>query len=131
VLAQMFRFCKTSICPKHPMLQDTSQQLLLDDVQLASLLNKLKLASGRSAPLEQRARVGSYINVTSSDFTESFDFQLVEPCDSRPERNRISYFSPLGAAVLGQRAGTEITVPTSNSPEKWVITDVRQYRGDI
>lgn len=131
MLARMFRFCKTSICPKNPMLHDASQQLLMDDVQLATLLDRLKLSASPQASLEQRVRIGSYVTIVSSDFNENLDVQLVEPCDSKPQHNRISYLSPLGAALLGLRTGAEITVPTGAISRNWIITDVRQHPGDF
>lgn len=131
MFARMFRFCKTSICPHNPMLQDATQQLLMDDVQLATLLDRLKLSANPRASLEQRVRVGSYVTLTSADFTESLAFQLVEPNNSKPQQNRISYLSPLGAAALGLRAGAELQVRSESGPNQWIITDVRQSRGDF
>lgn len=113
------------------MLQDATQQLLMDDVQLATLLDRLKLSANPRASLEQRVRVGSYVTLTSADFTESLAFQLVEPSHSKPQQNRISYLSPLGAAALGLRAGAELHVRSESGPNQWIITDVRQSRGDF
>lgn len=128
MLARMFRFCKTSICPENSILQEASRQLLLDDVQLASLLDRFKLASTSQAALEQRIRIGSYVTLMSANFTESLEVQMVEPCDSRPSRNRISYFSPLGAALIGLRMGAEVDLSTAGQGEKWVVSDVRLKR---
>lgn len=113
------------------MLHDASQQLLMDDVQLATLLDRLKLSSTPQASLEQRVRVGSYVTIASPDFKESLDVQLVEPCDSKPLHNRISYLSPLGAALLGLRLGAEFTVAAGKGLHDWVVTDVRRHPGDF
>lgn len=128
MLARMFRFCKTSICPENAMLQEASRQLLLDDVQLASLLDRFKLASTSQASLEQRIQIGSYVTLISANFTESLEVQMVEPCDSRPSRNKISYFSPLGAALIGLRMGAEVDLPTTGEDGKWIVSDVRLTR---
>lgn len=130
MLARMFRFCKTSICPENSMLQDASRQLLLDDVQLACLLERFKLASTSQAALEQRVRIGSYVTLTSHDYKESLEIKMVEPCDSQPSRNRISYFSPLGASLIGLRLGAEVTLPVGESSGHWIISDVQQRAGD-
>lgn len=112
------------------MLQDASRQLLLDDVQLASLLERFRFASTSQAALEQRVRIGSYVTLTSRDFKESLEIKVVEPCDSQPARNRISYFSPLGAALIGLRVGAELTLPGPESSGHWIISDVQQRTGD-
>lgn len=132
MLTRMFRFCKTSICPTHPMLQDAGQQLLLDDVRLATLLHNLKLAGSPAATLERRVRVGSYVTLTSPDFSENIEVKLVEPTASRPQRNRISYLSPLGSTLLGLRPGSEVSILNGEDGiSEWIIADVRQYAGDF
>ncbi|MCC5879628.1 MAG: GreA/GreB family elongation factor [Idiomarina sp.] len=113
------------------MLQDASRQLLLDDVQLASLLDRFKLASTSRAALEQRVRIGSYVTLMSANCNESLEIQLVEPCDSHPSRNRISYFSPLGAALVGLRIGSEVDLTAPKGAGQWIVSDVRQRSGDV
>jgi len=123
------------------MLHDASQQLLMDDLQLATLLDRLKLSSTPQASLERRVRVGSYVTIASPDFKDTLDVQIVDPGQSKPAHSRISYFSPLGSALLGLRLGAELTVPTSSKPrgnkptastqQKWIITDVRQHPGNF
>ncbi|WP_157980958.1 GreA/GreB family elongation factor [Aliidiomarina shirensis] len=112
-------------------MQESSRELLLDDVQLASLLNRFKLASTHQATLEKRVRIGSYVTLISSDFTESLEIQMVEPSDSYPSRNRISYFSPLGAAIIGLQIGSEINVANAGRKGRWIINDIRQSSGDF
>lgn len=113
------------------MLQETSQQVLLDSVQLASLLQRLKLAAEPQAALEQRARVGSYVTLTSPDFKESLEIKLVEPCESYPSRNKVSYLSPLGSAILGLRQGAEVNLAGYEDRYQWIIADVCQHAGDF
>lgn len=113
------------------MLQDAGQQLLLDDVRLASLLHNLKLSGSPEATLERRVRIGSYVTLTSPDFSENIEVKLVEPTASRPQKNRISYMSPLGSALLGLRPGSEVSLHDSDGKSEWIIADVRQYAGDF
>ncbi|RUO28998.1 transcription elongation factor GreAB [Aliidiomarina sedimenti] len=126
----MFRYCKTSICPRHPMFSETSQQVLLDPVALASLLNRLEQSNSSNARLERRAGVGSYLTLTRLDWVEQLEIQLVEPSLSQPSQGRISFLSPLGSALIGLRPGHTATIDCAEGKSRWMITDVAQRRGD-
>ncbi|RUO21801.1 GreA/GreB family elongation factor [Aliidiomarina haloalkalitolerans] len=127
----MFRFCKTSICYTHPMLQDSSHSLLLDPVQLATILNQLEASQRPASRLYARVRLGSFVTLTAKDYSETLELQLVEPGDSNPALNKVSFLSPVGAAILGKRRGAEVVVKTSIGDFEWIITCVRQHRGDF
>lgn len=113
------------------MLKDSSHRLLLNPVQLASILNQLEESQRPASRLYTRVKLGSFVTLTATDYSETLELQLVEPGDSNPARNKVSFLSPVGAAILGKRRGAEVTVETSIGSFDWIITCVRQNRGDF
>lgn len=47
---------------------------------------------------------------------DQFEFSLVLPHEANFEDDQISILSPLGAAVFGQKAGTNVTMETPDGP---------------
>jgi len=76
--------------------------------------------NGRGAGI---ARVGATIVVTSGDREETY--QLVGPAEADPAAGRISDRSPLGAAVMGARAGDEIVVRAPGGETRYTVREVR------
>lgn len=113
------------------MLQDSSHRMLLDPVQLASILNRLEASTRPTSRLHGRVTVGSFVTLTAADYSETLELQVVEPNESMPARNRVSFLSPVGAAILGKRRGSEVRVTTNFGNFDWIITCVRQHRGDF
>lgn len=62
-------------------------------------------------PIGDRVIVGSRVRV-SYDEGEPVWYELVAPTEVDTDRGRISFESPIGAALLGARAGDEVTVVT-------------------
>lgn len=100
---------------------DISENSEYDDAK-----NEQAFIEGRIASLEQALRnarvvdaedfkagivsVGSKVRVKDLETGEEFEFVLVGPAESNPSENRISNKSPVGRALMGQKAGTVVKV---------------------
>ena len=56
--------------------------------------------------------VGSSVKVLDVDFGEENTYKLVGTLESNPDAGLISNESPIGKAIMGKKAGDEVTVPT-------------------
>ena len=54
--------------------------------------------------------IGSYVKVYDYDLEEEDEYQLVGSTDVDPDNNKISYESPIGAALLHKKVGDKFTV---------------------
>lgn len=54
--------------------------------------------------------IGSYVKIYDFDMEEEEEYQLVGPTDVDPDNNRISYESPIGAALLHKKVGDKFEV---------------------
>lgn len=70
----------------------------------------------------KEVRIGSTIIVEKGK--EKRTFMIVGSEESKPDENKISNESPLGAAFLGKEAGDSVTVSTPNGPATYKITRI-------
>jgi transcription elongation factor GreA len=52
-------------------------------------------------------------------------YTLVDPAEARLSEGRLSYRSPIGAALLGRRAGEVVTITTPAGPRTYRVVAVR------
>jgi transcription elongation factor GreA len=80
-----------------------------------------------AAPLDDGVvRVGSTLDVAvEGEDGETATYTLVDPAEARLADGRLSYRSPIGAALLGRRAGEVITVATPAGPRTYRVVAVR------
>ena len=73
------------------------------------------------------ARVGSTVEVIDeADVPPApVAYTLVDPAEARLAEGRLSYRSPIGAALLGRRAGEIVTVSTPAGPRTYRVVAVR------
>ena len=80
-----------------------------------------------ASPDDGLARVGSTIEVVDEADAppEPVAYKLVDPAEARLSEGRLSYRSPIGAALLGRRAGEVVTVTTPAGPRTYRVVAVR------
>lgn len=58
----------------------------------------------------QLVTVGARVRLKDLETGEELEFTLVSPAEANPSENRLSYESPVGKAILGQRVGSVVEV---------------------
>jgi transcription elongation factor GreA len=74
-------------------------------------------------PTTAAARLGSTVVVESDG--ERQTYALVGPAEADPAGGRISYVSPVGAALVGAHAGDEVTVQLPRGTIRYRVIEVR------
>ena len=69
--------------------------------------------------------LGSRVVLEEIESGEDFDYLIVGSAEADPERARISNESPVGRALMGQRAGATVTV---NAPMGNVLYRIKEIR---
>jgi len=116
-------------------LGDISENSEYDDAK-----NEQAFIEGRIAALEKtlrRARVvsmdeadagvvvlGSRVRVRDLELGEEMEYRVVGSAEADPTENRISNESPVGKALMGQRAGTVVTVKVPDGTIQLEILEV-------
>jgi transcription elongation factor GreA len=52
-------------------------------------------------------------------------FQILGPRETNPDQGRISFQSPLGAALLDHKVGDSITLKTGNGDREYRIIEIK------
>jgi transcription elongation factor GreA len=73
---------------------------------------------------KDRAVFGSKVVLENVHTSEAVSYQLVGPDESDIENGRISVSSPLGKAVLGRKAGDEISVDVPGGKRIYEIIEI-------
>ena len=68
--------------------------------------------------------IGSTVHLTGADGTEE-TFTIVGSREADPANGRISYLSPIGAALMGRRAGDDAEVATPSGRRAYRVVEVR------
>lgn len=69
----------------------------------------------------ENVHIGSKVEITELKSSKQFQYQLVEPNESSPLAGKISIASPVGAAILGQAVGAEVSVVTPRGEQVYRI----------
>ena len=74
------------------------------------MLRHAVVAEGSRQFADDAARIGSNIVISNLATGAKMSYQLVNAAEARPGTGRLSIESPVGQAVLGKRAGEEVSV---------------------
>jgi transcription elongation factor GreA len=67
---------------------------------------------------------GSTVTMEDSNTGKKITYQLVGPCESDLDRNRISVTSPIGRALIGKCIGDEISAKTPGGLREFEVVDI-------
>lgn len=87
--------------------------------ELEYLLKNATIVENNGAKMDV-ADIGARVTIQEDDYTPE-TFQLVGVKEADPSKGRISHESPIGQALMGKRAGDEVTVETPNGSIKLKI----------
>ena len=95
------------------------------DGRIFGISERLKFA----VPIEEGAGAGGAVRVGATVVVEvggkTKEFQILGTQESDPSRGRISYHSPLGAALMGKKAGDTATIAGGGRDITYRIVEVR------
>lgn len=93
--------------------------------QIFTIENQLKrivpIAPGENA--KGTVQIGSMVTLASKKGA-SKKFEILGPEESDPAKGRISYKSPIGAALMGRQKGDSVEVQTPKGPEEYRILGI-------
>lgn len=97
---------------------------------LEGRINELRTAVSNCEIIEveegpsDRVIFGKTVLLYDLQTDEEITYQLLGPYESEPEKGRISVTSPLGQALVGKRAGDEITVKAPGGIQEFEIVEI-------
>lgn len=91
--------------------------------QIESILKNAKIIDD-SELNNELVHVGSKIKVHDCEFDEDAEYQIIGSNEADPFEGRLSDESPVGAALLGHKAGDTVEVETPDGINKFIILEI-------
>jgi len=91
---------------------------------LEKMLSNVKVIEDTDEEQDQ-ATLGSTVILKDLDYNETLEYTIVGAAEANPMQNRISYESPVGAAILGHAKGDVLEVQVPAGTVKLELLEIR------
>ena len=92
-------------------------------IELRGVIGKAEVIEVDKSPSD-RAVFGNIVLLYDLQTDQEVKYQLLGPYESEPEKGILSVASPLGQALIGGRAGDEISVKTPGGIQEFEILEI-------
>lgn len=110
---------------EYKMAKQDQQVLMAQKTQLQRELAHARISDFKDAPANQ-VGAGSIVDV-KTDAGATARYTILGAWDSDPQKNIISYKTPLGLALLSKKVGDRVPVKTGGAEENYTITKITRY----
>ncbi len=109
---------------EYKMAKQDQQVLMAQKSLLEKDLGRARITDFKEAAADQ-VSVGSIVDVKSAGKTTRYT--ILGAWDSVPDKNIISYKTPLGLALLSKKVGDTVKVKIGNSEESYTVASIARY----
>ena len=109
---------------EYKMAKQDQQVLMGKKTLLEKDLGRARITDFKEASTEQ-VSVGSIVTVRAGGAKTTYT--LLGVWDGNPDKNILSYKTPMGAALLGRKAGDTVKVKTGASEDNYEIVTIARY----
>ena len=111
---------------EYHMAKDEQKVLLARQSELQTDLMRAKPTDFTDAPSDS-VGIGSIVNLLNSDSGESQQYTILGAWDSDPDKNILSYKTPLGQSILGSSVGESVEIEIDNLRETWTVKGLARW----
>jgi transcription elongation factor GreA len=109
---------------EYKMAKQDQQVLMGKKTLLEKDLGRARITDFKEASTEQ-VSVGSIVTVRAASGQTTYT--LLGVWDGNPDKNILSYKTPMGAALLGKKVGDTVKVKTGTSEDSYAIVTIARY----
>jgi transcription elongation factor GreA len=109
---------------EYKMAKQDQQVLMGQKTLLEKELGRARITDFKEASTDQ-VSVGSVVTVSAGGAKTTYT--LLGVWDGDPDKHILSYKTPMGAALLGKKAGDSVKVKTGNSEDTYEIVSIARY----
>ncbi len=109
---------------EYKMAKQDQQVLMGKKTLLEKDLGRARITDFKEASNEQ-VSVGSIVTVRAGSGQTTYT--LLGVWDGNPDKNILSYKTPMGAALLGKKVGDTVKVKTGTSEDSYAIVSIARY----
>ncbi len=111
---------------EYKMARQDQDALLARKSQLELDLSRAKVTDFSDAP-EAVIGVGNVVSLNDKDRGRTVSYAILGAWDSNPERNILSYQTPLGKELIGKRVGDTASTEVDGQTEMWEIQNIQRW----
>ncbi len=111
---------------EYKMARQDQDALLARKSQLELNLQRAKVTDFTEAPRDVIG-VGSVVELQVGSSGNTVTYAILGAWDSDPERNILSYKTPLGQQLLSRRVGDKTTTEVDGEQEEWTVRSIRRW----
>ena len=111
---------------EYKMAKQDQQVLMAQKGQLEKELGRARINDFKEASIDQ-VSVGTVVDVRNLTGGKTSRYTLLGAWDSNPDKNVISYKTPLGLALLGKKPGDQVKVKIGGTEESYEIVSLTRY----
>jgi transcription elongation GreA/GreB family factor len=111
---------------EYHMAKDEQKFLLARQAELQSEIVRAKPTDFNDAPVDSIG-IGSVVNLTDQANGESQDYVILGAWDSDPDNNVLSYLTPLGQKLLGEKIGNVVETEVAGNVQTWKVESLSRW----
>ena len=111
---------------EYHMAKDEQKVLLARQSELQTDLMRAKPTDFTDAPSDS-VGIGSIVNLLNSDSGESQQYTILGAWDSDPDKNILSYLTPLGQKLLGKKVEELVETEIEGTVTNWKIEGLARW----
>jgi transcription elongation GreA/GreB family factor len=111
---------------EYHMAKDEQKLLLARQAELQSEIMRAKPTDFTDAP-EDSIGIGSVVNLTDQANGESQEYVILGAWDSDPDNNILSYLTPLGQKLLGEKIGNVVETEVAGNIQSWKVEALSRW----
>ena len=111
---------------EYHMAKDEQKLLLARQAELQGEIMRAKPTDFTDAPVDSIG-IGSVVTLTDQDNGESQKYIILGAWDSDPDNNVLSYLTPLGQKLLGEKVGNLVETEVEGNVQSWKVEDLARW----
>ena len=111
---------------EYHMAKDEQKLLLARQAELQGEIMRAKPTDFSDAPVDSIG-IGSVVNLTDQSNGESQEYVILGAWDSDPDNNVLSYLTPLGQKLLGERVGNVVETDVAGNVQTWKVESLSRW----
>ncbi len=111
---------------EYHMAKDEQKLLLARQAELQGEIMRAKPTDFTDAPVDSIG-IGSVVTLTDQDNGESQKYVILGAWDSDPDNNVLSYLTPLGQKLLGEKVGNLVETEVEGNVQSWKVEELARW----
>ena len=111
---------------EYKMARQDNDTLTARRANLETEMGKARVTDFKEATTDQ-VGIGSIVTVKNEDSGKTQTFSILGAWDSEPEKNIISYKTPLGQNLLSKKSGEQATMEIDGERNTWTIQSIERW----